>query len=89
MSIFTGIIVYFLLYWTALFAVLPWGNKAADVPEDGQWGGAPINPRMKQKFLITGVVAAVLWVIVFLMVHYGVIDFRGFARQMAEEDHLL
>jgi predicted secreted protein len=89
MSIFTGIIVYLLLYWTALFAILPWGNKAAEIPEDGQWGGAPINPRIKQKFLITGVIAAVLWIIVFFLIHYGVIDFRGIARHMAEEDHIL
>jgi predicted secreted protein len=89
MSVFTGIIVYLLLYWTALFAILPWGNQAADVPEEGHMGGAPINPRIKQKFLITGIVAAILWVIVFAAVHYGIIDFRGIARQMVEEDKSL
>lgn len=86
MNVFTGIIVYLLIYWTALFAILPWGNHATEIPEEGQFGGAPINPRIKQKFLMTGIVAAVLWLIVFLMIHYGIIDFRSFARHMAEED---
>lgn len=69
--------------------VLPWGNHAADVPEKGHWGGAPVNPRIKQKFLITAVIAAFLWVIVFSMIHFEIIDFRGIARHMAEEDHIL
>ncbi len=89
MSIFTGIIVYLMIYWTVLFTILPWGNSAADVPDVGHSGGAPINPRIKQKFIITGFVAAIVWVIVFLMIHYGIVDFRGIARQMIEEDKAL
>lgn len=89
MGFFTGIIVYLLLYWTALFAILPWGNQAAEVPDDGHMGGAPINPRIKQKFLITGVVAAALWGLVFLSIHFGIIDFREIAKHMVEEDNAL
>lgn len=89
MSIFTGIILYLMIYWTALFAILPWGNKAAEIPENGEWGGAPINPRIKQKFIITGFVAAAIWLIVFVLIQMDVIDFRSIARHMAEEDQAL
>jgi predicted secreted protein len=88
MSVFTGIILYLLLFWTTLFAVLPWGNRA---PEDGELqtgnvGSAPVNPRIKQKFLATAILAAILWGIVFTLIHFGAIDFYGIARQMSEED---
>ena len=86
MSIFTGVIVYLLIFWTALFAILPWGNHLPDEKEPGTMGGAPANPRIKQKFIVTALVSAVLWVIVFLLVHYNVIDFHAASMQMAAED---
>lgn len=86
MSIFSGLVVYLILFWTVLFAVLPWGNRAEEVPKDGQWGGAPINPRIRKKFLVTAIVSAILWVIVFLLIYLDVIDFFEIARHMSEED---
>jgi predicted secreted protein len=86
MTIATGLVLYFITYWTVLFAILPWGNKAPDVPEDGQFGGAPINPRLKQKFIITAIVSAILWVIMFFLIEHKVIDFRSIATHMSEED---
>lgn len=86
MNIFTGIIVYLLIFWTVLFTVLPWGNRAPDHHEVGMMGGAPANPRIKKKFIITAAVSTVLWVIVFLLIHFEVVDFYEIARQMKEED---
>lgn len=88
MNILSGIVVYFITFWTVLFAVLPWGNRAQDIPEGGQYGGAPINPRIKQKFVVTAMISAVIWVVIFLMVHFEVIHFRDIARTMFEEDQL-
>lgn len=88
MSVFTGIVLYLMIYWTALFAILPWGVRAPEEDELqlGNSTGAPVNPRIKQKFLITAVVAAVIWGIVFALIQYEVIDFYGIARHMSEED---
>lgn len=88
MSVFTGIVLYLLLFWTTLFAVLPWGNRAPEESElqTGNAGSAPVNPRIKQKFLATAILAAILWGVVFALIHFGVIDFYGIARQMSEED---
>lgn len=86
MNIFTGIIVYIIIFWTALFMVLPWGNRAADKAEAGMAGSAPANPRIKQKFLITFGISTVLWIIIFLLVHFEVVDFYEISREMVRED---
>lgn len=86
MNIFTGIIVFLLIFWTLLFTVLPWGNRAKDDPETGMAGSAPANPRIKQKFQITFVVSIVIWVIIALLIHFEIVDFYAIARNMVAED---
>jgi predicted secreted protein len=86
MSIFTGVIVYLLVFWTVLFAVLPWGNKAKEEAEVGMAGSAPANPRIKQKFLITFIISTIIWGIVTILIHLEIIDFYAIARDMVAED---
>ena len=88
MTIFTGIIVFLMIFWLVLFLVLPWGNRAPASPETGMAGSAPKNPRIKQKFLITFVLSLVIWGIVALLIHFEVVDFYEISRQMVAEDHL-
>ena len=88
MNIFTGIIVFLLIFWTLLFVVLPWGNKAKDKPEVGMAGSAPANPRIKQKFIVTFGVSAMIWVVIALLIHFEIIDFYKIARDMVAEDAL-
>ncbi len=88
MSIFTGIMVYLMIFWTVLFAVLPWGNKTVDIPEGGQAGSAPVNPRIQKKFLITAIISTILWGIIFILVKIEIIDFYQIARDMAAEDKI-
>ena len=86
MTIFTGIIVYLLTFWVVLFAVLPWGSQSElRKPEDGI-SGAPINPRVKQKFIATALISAVIWGIIFALIEIEIIDFYDMARQMSESD---
>lgn len=86
MDWFTGIIAYLLIWWTALFAVLPWGNRMAENPVPGQMHSAPDVPRLKQKFLITTVVSVVLWLVLYVLVSADIIDFRQIAGAMMTED---
>ncbi len=88
MNIFTGVVVYLLVFWTVLFTVLPWGNHPKETPETGMAGSAPANPRIKKKFLITFVISIVVWGIIALLIHYEVIDFYEISRQMMAEDEL-
>ena len=89
MSIFTGIVLYLMIYWVAIFAVLPWGNAVPDTVETGHSTGAPANPRLKQKFIITAFLAAALWLLVFTLIKMDVIDFYDIARQMSAQDKKL
>lgn len=85
MSWVSGLFVYFIVYWTVLFAVLPWGNQAEAQPQLGNAPSAPANPRLKQKFIATAIVAAVIWVIIFILVKVEIISFHDAARTMVEE----
>lgn len=86
MSIFTGVIVYLLVFWTVLFTVLPWGNRAKEVAEPGMAGSAPANPRIKQKFLITFIISTIIWFIIAILIHLEIVDFYAIARDMVAED---
>ena len=87
MTIFTGIVLYIILYWLAIFAVLPFGHKQTENVVVGNVHSAPDNPDLPRKFAITAIVAAVLWLIVFGLIKLDVIDFYDIAQQMADEDH--
>ena len=76
------------MFWTILFTVLPWGNRAKEMPETGMAGSAPANPRIRQKFLITFIVSTIIWVIIAILIHFEVVDFYAIARGMVEEDKL-
>jgi predicted secreted protein len=88
MTIFTGIIVYLLVFWTVLFTVLPWGNRVVAEPEAGMAGSAPANPRIKQKFLITFIISTIVWSLIAILIHMEIIDFYAISREMVAEDKL-
>ena len=61
MSWATGLMVYLVIWWTILFAVLPLGVRRVENPEKGQDPGAPERPQLLRKAIITSLVAGVLW----------------------------
>ena len=87
MTIGGSLALYFIIWWTVLFAILPWGNRAHEEYDKGLAGSAPRNPRIKQKFLITGVIATVIWAGICLLIIYDVVDLFEMGRDMAVEDY--
>ena len=85
MSLVSGLFVYFITYWTVLFCVLPWGNHAEASPQVGNAPSAPANPRLKQKFIATAIVSAVIWIIIYVLIKVQIISFHDAARSMSEE----
>lgn len=80
MGLASGLAVYFITWWTILFAILPWGIEAD--PATGQVG-APKAPKLKQKFIITTLVSAVIWLAIYWLVsNPEFLPFRHMARQM-------
>lgn len=56
--------IYFIIWWTVLFAVLPWGARSQhDSGEvvEGSEPGAPSLPRLRRKVMWTTVVATVVF----------------------------
>jgi predicted secreted protein len=75
MGIVTGIAVYLTIWWTALFAILPLGGKTywhegMEPPVKGMDSGAPIEPRLKQKFIWTTILTTVLFILLWLCIHF-------------------
>jgi len=72
----SGIFVYFLIWWVVLFAVLPWGVQVPDNPEPGHAPSAPVHPRLGIKAIMTTVISAVIWGIVWYVIDSGWISLR-------------
>jgi predicted secreted protein len=78
MPIVTAIALYVVIWWTALFAVLPIGTRPVAEPDEVTgWRGVPARPRMGRKLLITTVVAAVIWAGIVLVITSGWVSFRS------------
>ena len=58
---------YAVLWFLMLFCLLPIGLGAERDPDSG----APLNPMLGRKALIATAVAAVLWLIFYLLIGYG------------------
>ncbi|WP_135466463.1 DUF1467 family protein [Crenalkalicoccus roseus] len=78
MNWFTGIIVYLLVWWTVLFAVLPFGTRPDPDgdPAAGGWRGAPEQPLLLRKLIATTLVSAVVWLGIYALVESNWISFR-------------
>ena len=76
MNIFTGILVFVMIWWVVLFAVLPWGVQVPDEQEPGHATSAPSNPRLVRKGLITTAISIVLWGIAYYVISSDLISFR-------------
>ena len=85
MDIFTAIIVYLIIWWVVLFAVLPWGVKPSADHQTGNVASAPETPDIKKKFVITSVVAAMFLALTILLIELNILDFREISNQLFKE----
>ncbi len=77
MGWFTGCVLYALIWWTTLFAVLPTGTRARAEPDAASgWRGVPEHPHLGRKVIATTLVAAVIWLVLFLVIRSPYLSFR-------------
>lgn len=82
MNLITGIFVYIIIWWVALFIVLPlgvqsqWEEGDAATPVEGSEPGAPTNPNLLRKAVMTSILAAIIWIVVALTIEFSGISFR-------------
>lgn len=82
MGVLTGILVFVVIWWVALFAVLPWGVETDATPAPGMAESAPKKPRIVQKMLVTTLISLAVWLAVYLAVAYSGFSFREWAKTM-------
>lgn len=77
MNWFNGLVLYVLIWWIALFAVLPFGTKpVADPDASTGWRGAPERPLLLRKVIATTLLAAVIWFGAYLLITSDWLSFR-------------
>ncbi|TAJ73320.1 MAG: DUF1467 family protein [Phenylobacterium sp.] len=77
MGPFTSVAIFLTIWWTVLFAVLPIGvtsHAEAGIDKgDGGDPGAPVDPKLKKKFITTTLIAIVLFAVLWLVIKFGLI----------------
>ncbi len=77
MDWFTGCVLYVLIWWVCLFAVLPWGVRPRTDPDAlTGWRGAPEHPRLLRTVLATTIVAGVVWLGAYWLISSPYLSFR-------------
>jgi len=77
MGWFTGLVLFALIWWTTLFIVLPLGTKPDAAPDAlTGWRGAPAQPRMGRKILITTLASLVVWGLCVAVIESDLLSFR-------------
>ena len=83
---FTAFVLYVIIWWTVLFAVLPFGTQPVEQPDDVTgWRGAPARPLIGRKMLATTAIAAVLWTGAMVVIRSDWISFRPQPSLMGDD----
>jgi predicted secreted protein len=77
MNWFTGVVLFVCIWWTALFAVLPIGTRpVARADDKSGWRGAPAQPRILRKVIVTTIVTIFLWTCAYALIRSDYVSFR-------------
>lgn len=80
MGITSGAVVYIIIWWIVFFITLPIGVRppyeVGEKVQPGNEAGAPVQPRIWIKVIITSAIAAVLWGGAYWLIGSGLISFR-------------
>ena len=84
MSITGSIIVYVLIWWIIFFSVLPVGiqsNKEKFKERiEGVDPGAPNNPKIAKKFLITTIITSIIFIVIYYLVEFDLLNLRKYLQ---------
>jgi predicted secreted protein len=75
---FTAFVVFVLVWWVVLFAVLPFGTRPEpDADPATGWRGTPARPLIGRKLVATTVVSLVVWAGIMLVIRSDWLSFRS------------
>ena len=82
MGLTGSIIIYVMIWWIVFFSVLPIGIQSnKETFKDNIEGidpGAPKNPKIAKKFLITTIITSLLFIVIYYLVNNGFLNLRNF-----------
>ena len=75
----TGLaIIYIIIWWMVFFIILPIDvNRHKSVKIDGEDAGSPENPKMLKKFIYCTGITTVIFMIIYLLIKYGILNLRS------------
>ncbi len=74
MGIFTGIVVYVLLWWWVLFMILPIKANPPHKTVLGHSMSAPENPYIVRKFIFATIISMFLWIVLYYIISLKIIS---------------
>ncbi len=84
MGITGSIIVYVLIWWIIFFSVLPVGiqSNKEEFKEriEGVDPGAPKNPKIAKKFLITTIITSIIFIVIYYLVEFDLLNLRKYLQ---------
>jgi len=79
-----SIIVYVLIWWIIFFSVLPLGIQSNKKKFKDRIGGidpgAPINPKIGKKFLITTIITSIFFIVIYYLVKFDLLNLREYLQ---------
>jgi predicted secreted protein len=86
MNWFNAFVLYVLIWWVTLFAVLPLGTRPVEAPDAATgWRGAPEKPRLGRKLVITSMVSLLIWAVIIGVIESGWLSFRHGILKMPDD----
>ena len=84
MGLTGSIIIYVMIWWIVFFSVLPFGiesNKEVFKESlEGSDAGAPKNPNIAKKFIITTIITSILFIVIYYLSNNGFLNLRNFLQ---------
>jgi predicted secreted protein len=84
-QISTGLAIYFVIWWVALFLTLPFGVRSQHEDGPGAPGtdpGAPILAGMRRKLIWTTVISALIFALGIAAYHAGYLSIERLSKLM-------
>ena len=79
MSITGSLVVFVCLWWIVFFAMLPTDvNREKKDNIEGVDPGAPENPKILKKIVLSTAITSIIFIIIYLLVKYEYFNLRNF-----------